>query len=115
MSKAGKKKNFTECELEMLTEVEAHKNVLFGTLSSGINTKRKVSEWESVCEPVNAVGTEKRTHAELKKNLSDIKVDVKRRRAAHRQSVAKTGGGTGEEELTPFEQRVSWGQLKADK
>ena len=50
-------------------------------------------------EAFNAVGSEKRTQAEVKKKWSDIKVDVKWRLAAHRQSVAKTGGGG-------FEQRV---------
>ncbi len=108
MSKTGKKKSFTEGELEaLLAEVEARKNVLFGMLPSGISNKRKRSEWESVCEAVNAVGSEKHTQAEVKKKWSDIKVDVKRRMAAHRQSVAKTGGGTGEEGPTPFEQRVA--------
>ena len=46
-----------------------------------------------VSEAFNAVGSEKRTQAEVKKKWSDIKVDVKRRVAAHRRSVAKTGGG----------------------
>ncbi len=89
MNKTGRKRDFSECELEMLlNEVEAHKHILFGTLSSGINTKRKKSEWESVCEAVNAVGSEQLTSSELKKKWSDIKVEVKRRTAAHRQSVA---------------------------
>ena len=66
--------------------------MLFGTLSSGISSKRKRSGWESA---VNAVGSEKRTQAEVKKKWSDIKVDVKRRLAAHHRIVAKTGGGTG--------------------
>ena len=44
-------------------------------------------------EAFNAVGSEKRTQAEVKNKWSDIKVDVKRRLAAHRRSVAKTGGG----------------------
>ncbi|XP_061593275.1 nuclear apoptosis-inducing factor 1-like [Cololabis saira] len=108
MSKTGKKRNFTECEMEtLLSEVEARKRVLSGTLSSGITRKRKRSEWDSVCDAVNAVGSEQRTHAELKKKWSDIKVEVKRRTAAHRQSVAKTGGGKGEDDLTPFQQRVA--------
>ena len=90
----GKKKNFTETEMEvLLSEVETRKNVLFVTLSSDISRKRKRSGWESVCEAVNAVGSENRTQAEVKKRWSDIKVDVKRRLAAHRRSVAKTGGG----------------------
>ena len=67
MRKTGKK-NFTKSEMEvLLSEVEASKNVLFGTLSSGISSKRKRNGWESVCEVVNAVGSEKRTQAEVKK------------------------------------------------
>ena len=57
-------------------------------------------------EAVNAVGSEKRRQAEVKKKWPDIALDMKRRLAAHRQSVAKTGGGTGEEGPTLFEQRV---------
>jgi len=67
----------------LLSKVEARKNVLFGTLSSGISNKRKRSGWESVCEAVNAVGSEKRTQAEVKKKWSNIKVNVKWRMAAH--------------------------------
>ncbi|XP_039526127.1 myb-related transcription factor, partner of profilin-like [Pimephales promelas] len=108
MAKASKKRNFTENELEvLLSEVETRKNVLFGTLSSGINNKRKKKEWESLSEAVNQVGSESRTVNELKKKWSDIKVEVKRRTAAHRQSVGRTGGGTGADELTPFDQRVA--------
>ena len=70
----------------LLSEVEARKNVLFGTLSYDISSKRKRSGWESVSEAINAVGSEKSTQAEVKKKWSDIKVDVKRR-------LAKTGGG----------------------
>ena len=46
-----------------------------------------------MCEAVNSVGSAKRTQAEVKKKWSHIKVDVKRKMAAHLQSVAKTGGG----------------------
>ena len=77
----------------LLSKVEARKNVLFGTLSYDISSKRKRSGWETVSEAFNAVGSEKRTQAEVEKKCSDIKVDVKRRQAAHRRSVAKTGGG----------------------
>ncbi|XP_016341425.1 nuclear apoptosis-inducing factor 1-like isoform X2 [Sinocyclocheilus anshuiensis] len=109
MSKtSSKKRNFTESELEvLLSEVETRKNILFGTLSSGINNKRKKNEWDSLADAVNAVGSENRTVNELKKKWSDIKVEVKRRTAAHRQSVGRTGSGTGVDELTPFEQRVA--------
>ncbi|XP_034150731.1 nuclear apoptosis-inducing factor 1-like [Esox lucius] len=67
----------------------------------------KKKEWPSLSDAVNAVGSESRTVNELKKKWSDIKVEVKRRTAAHRQSVGRTGGGTGTDELAPFDQRVA--------
>uniref|UniRef100_A0A8C5CRZ1 Myb/SANT-like DNA-binding domain-containing protein n=1 Tax=Gadus morhua TaxID=8049 RepID=A0A8C5CRZ1_GADMO len=104
----GKKRNFTESELEILLhEVEMRKHMLFGTLSTGMNAKQKRSEWERVCEAVNAVGSQQRTHSEIKKKWSDLKVEVKRRVSAHRRSVTATGGGTGVGELSPFDLRVA--------
>uniref|UniRef100_A0A8C5C235 Myb/SANT-like DNA-binding domain-containing protein n=1 Tax=Gadus morhua TaxID=8049 RepID=A0A8C5C235_GADMO len=104
----GKKRNFTESELEILLhEVEMRKHMLFGTLSTGTNAKQKRSEWERVCEAVNAVGSQQRTHSEIKKKWSDLKVEVKRRVSAHRRSVTATGGGTGVGELSPFDLRVA--------
>ena len=48
MSKTGKKNNLTESEMEvLLSEVEALKNGLFGTLSYDISRKRKRYGWES--------------------------------------------------------------------
>ncbi|KAE8284740.1 Nuclear apoptosis-inducing factor 1 [Larimichthys crocea] len=104
----GKKRNFTESELEVLiNEVETRREILFGTLSTGVNTKRKRREWEHVCEAVNAVGSEQRTESELKKKWSDLKMEVKRRVSAHRRSMTATGGGSGVEELSSFDRRVA--------
>ncbi|XP_062242744.1 nuclear apoptosis-inducing factor 1-like [Platichthys flesus] len=83
------------------------KHMLFGTLSTGINAKQKTNEWERVCEAVNAVGSQQRTHSEIKKKWSDLKVEVKRRVSAHRRSVTATGGGMGVGELSPFDLRVA--------
>ena len=49
MAKAsGKKRNFIACELEeLLSEVEESKNILFGSLSSAINSKCQKIEWEN--------------------------------------------------------------------
>ncbi|KAK0146661.1 t-SNARE domain-containing protein 1 [Merluccius polli] len=75
-----KKRNFTESELEIVVnEVETWREILFGTLSAGINMKRTRNEWERVCEAVNAVGSEQRTRTQVKKKWSDLKVEVKPR------------------------------------
>ena len=104
----GRKKNFSECEVEVLiSEVEARNNILFGSLSSGISTKTKKMAWEKVAKSVNDVGAESQTVADIKKKWSDIKVDVKRKVSAHRRSVGQTGSGAGVGELAPFEQRVA--------
>ena len=39
-----------------------------------------------MCEAVHAVGSEQRTHTQVKKKWSDVKVEVKRRVSAHRRS-----------------------------
>ena len=75
----------------LLSEVEARKNVLFGTLSYDISSKRKRSGWESVSEAFNAVGSEKRTQAEVIKKWSDIKVDVKRKCGQNRRGDRRRG------------------------
>jgi hypothetical protein len=107
MDKA-RKKNFSECEVEVLiSEVEARNKILFGSLSSGISTKTKKLAWESVAKSVNEVGAESRTVADIKKKWSDIKVDVKKKVSAHRRSVGQTGSGAGVGELALFEQRVA--------
>ena len=47
----GRKKTFSECEVEVLiSEVEARNNILFGSLSSGISTKTKKLAWEKSCQ-----------------------------------------------------------------
>ena len=53
------------------------------------------------------MGSQQRTHSEIKKKWSDLKVEVKRRVSAHRRSVTATGGGTGVGELSPFDLRVA--------
>ena len=66
----GRKKNFSECEVEVLiSEVEARNNILFGSLSSGISTKIKKLAWEKVAKSVNDVGAESRTVADIKKKV----------------------------------------------
>ena len=66
MTKQVKKRNFTDCEIEVLiTEVEARKFVLFGGLSSGINNLKKSAEWQTVTRAVNAVGSEIWTIADI--------------------------------------------------
>jgi len=59
---------------------------------------------ESLADVISAVGSENRTVNDLKKKWSDIKVEVT---AVHRQSVGRTGSGTGVDEFTPFVQRVA--------
>ncbi|XP_027135231.1 uncharacterized protein LOC113745873 [Larimichthys crocea] len=68
--------------------------------------RKKRRERELVCEAINAVGSEQRTHTEVKKKWSDLEVEVKRRVSAHHRSVTTTGRGTGVEEL-PFDKRVA--------
>ena len=71
-----KKRNFSETEIEVLTdEVDGRKGILVGSHSTGISNKRKGSEWLSVATAVNAASATERAVSEIKKKRSDLKVD----------------------------------------
>ena len=75
----AKKRNFTQCEVEVLVgEVEKRKAVLFGGYSAGVANAKKAQEWQHVADNVNAVTSEGRSVAEVKKKWCDIKVDAKK-------------------------------------
>ncbi|XP_060782601.1 uncharacterized protein LOC132889793 [Neoarius graeffei] len=103
-----KKRNFTDCEVEVLVdEVEQRRAVLFGGHSTGVTNAKKTCEWQHVADAVNSVASQGRTMAEVKEKRSNIKVDAKKRIAAHRQSVRAAGGGKGEPELTPLDRKLA--------
>ena len=77
--------------------MEPRREILSGPPSAGIHMKRK--EWEHVCEAVHAVGSEQRTHTQVKKKLSDLKVEVKRRVSAHRRILGRPLGGAVFEQI----------------
>ena len=106
----AKKRNFTQCEVEVLVgEVEKRKAVLFGGYSAGVANAKKAQEWQHVADNVNAVTSEGRSVAEVKKKWCDIKVDAKKHLASHRQSTCATDGGTGQPELTLLDEKLARG------
>lgn len=93
MAKASKKRNVTECELKvLLLEIDRRKNCCLQVCPPELIAKEKI-ECKSLADAVNVVGSEHRTVNKLKKTWSDLKVQVRRRTAAHRQSVNRTGRG----------------------
>lgn len=107
VERKSKKRNFTQCEVEVLVgEVEKRRKMLFRGHSVGITNVKKALEWQKVADAVNA--SEGRTMAKIKKKCSDIKVDAKKRLALHRASVSATGGGKGTPELTPLDETLSY-------
>ncbi|KAJ8377089.1 hypothetical protein SKAU_G00076690 [Synaphobranchus kaupii] len=89
----SKKKNFSECEIEVLLgEVERRRAILFDGHSMGISNKRKRLEWHKVCAAVNSVSSVCRCTPEVKKKWFDMKVQAKKRLSAHSVSASGWGG-----------------------
>ena len=66
--KRGKKRNFNNCEVEILVgEVETRQNILFGGHSIGVTNAKKATEWQHVADAVNSASAQGRTVAEIKK------------------------------------------------
>ena len=109
MAKRAKKQNFSNAEMETLVnEVESNQKIIFGSLSAGgVTNKRKIAAWENVTDAVNSVGSEVRTLSEIKKKWFDVKVNAKKRVAAHRRGTSATGGGQTNTELSPLDNRIA--------
>lgn len=102
----SKKKNFSDCEIEvLLAEVERRRRVLFNGVSMGVSNRRKRMEWHRVCVAVNNVSSDHRSPGEVKKKWFDIKVQAKKRISAHRQSVGAAGWSSP---LSPLDERVAF-------
>uniref|UniRef100_A0A672G0Y3 Myb/SANT-like DNA-binding domain-containing protein n=1 Tax=Salarias fasciatus TaxID=181472 RepID=A0A672G0Y3_SALFA len=99
--RSGKKRNFSEVEINTLTsEVEQNRHVLFGSLKTRIKGAQKNAVWKKITGAVNSVATEERTPAKVKKKWSDLKLATKKRVAALRRSSTETGGGPPDPSLT---------------
>ncbi|RXN33911.1 nuclear apoptosis-inducing factor 1 [Labeo rohita] len=80
--------------------------VLFGSLSGGVTTKSKYVAWQAVTQAVNEVGGKQRTLPEVKKKWADLKLQSKKRIAAHMAKVRLTGGGGPTCKLSPEDERI---------
>ncbi|KAI2668908.1 Nuclear apoptosis-inducing factor 1 [Labeo rohita] len=80
--------------------------VLFGSLSGGVTTKSKYVAWQAVTQAVNEVGGKQRTLQEVKKKWADLKLQSKKRIAAHMAKVRLTGGGGPTCKLSPEDERI---------
>lgn len=66
-----KKRNFSELEAKTLTsEVERNKEVLFGSIQTGIKRAHKTAVWRRITAAVNRVAVEERTPAEVPATLT---------------------------------------------
>jgi formylmethanofuran dehydrogenase subunit E-like metal-binding protein len=65
-----RKANFSDEEVSsLLEEFGENASVLRSRLTNSVTNKRKKQIWEAVCAKVNSRGTERRTIAELKKEM----------------------------------------------
>ena len=108
----AKKCNFTQCEVEVLVgEVGKTKAVLFGGHNVGsdlVTTAKKALEWQHVADNINAVASEGRSVAKVKKKkVIRHKSGRKKCLTSHRQSVSAMGGGTGQPELTLLDEQLA--------
>lgn len=95
-----KQRKWQKQEKKLKFEVEAKKffvfYFLFGTLAD-----IKKMEWWHVMESVNVVASVNQLSQKKRKEEKKTKVEVKQRAAEHQQSMSRTGGGSGADELTP--------------
>ena len=103
----AKKRNFTQCEVEVLVgEVEMRKAVLFGGHGVWVTNVIMAAcggRCQCCCLRRLECGQSKKKVVRYKSRCKKKKKHL----AAHRQSVCATGGGTGQPELTPLDEKLT--------
>lgn len=104
-----KASNFTQVELDTIAaEVEKRQAVIYGHLSFGLTAKDKADAWNEIVGVVNSVNTgELRNVKQVRKKWSEVVSGLKRKEAARRREMLKTGGGVSEVgEISSVEERI---------
>lgn len=100
--------NFNKSEVDvLLSEVKTRKNIILGNHTTGITNKRKYVEWQQITAAVNAVSSTERAVPEVKKKWQDLKVEGKKRLAAHKASIEASDGNDPTPLLSDFEERMA--------
>lgn len=107
-TKRPRKPHFSPQELSALVaEVFDHRVILFSPLKTSVTNADKKLAWVEVTRRVNAVGQGiTRTADEVRIKWRDYSTVVKKKAAALRREMAKTGGGNSLPPLSPEEEKV---------
>ncbi|KAK4877005.1 hypothetical protein RN001_009511 [Aquatica leii] len=94
--------NFTDGEITLLVELAIkHSSTIECAKSDAVTWKQKVKVWEQLTAEFNsASGHLPKTTKSLKIKYDGIKKDLRKKKAANRQQIFITGGGTSD--LTPL-------------
>ncbi|KAL1268610.1 hypothetical protein QQF64_033973 [Cirrhinus molitorella] len=103
--------NFTAAEIETLISlVEKAKAIIFGKFSPLLTHEDKEREWVRVAENVSAVSGINRTAESVKKQITSLASETKKKAVLQARKIKKTsdgGGGTSDApSLTPSETRM---------
>ncbi|XP_056378363.1 myb-related transcription factor, partner of profilin-like [Hyla sarda] len=107
--RAGKKKNYTDQEMELLVdEVIANWRTLFSKNSEKMPMSIRTAVWNGILVKVNSLGIDRRTVPELKKKWVDIRNKVKAKMAlVSKESQQTSGGSRSNVYLTAMERKVA--------
>lgn len=100
--------NFKTDELEALvTCVEKSKDILFGKFTSNITKEAKDREWEKIADTVSAVAGVSRDVEAIKKKVSTLTSQTKKKAVLVAKDQKQTGAGSSSvPPLTPAESRI---------
>ena len=94
VSERVRAKNWTEDELQTLTdEVQDKKIILFSSQSNTMTNSLKNNTWAEVAARVSAVSSQDRTAAQCRKKWSDFSSRSKLKYVKHNKEGKVTGGG----------------------
>lgn len=107
-SQEGKAPEMMNEELQILMDEYERRRAIIDSDEKTVDFARKKNHaWEKITEAVNACSNHKRTIAQVKTKMKNLKTRAKSRYVATKRLSGKTGGGPPPKQLSAVEERLA--------
>ena len=101
MASNKRAENFTQDEIDILVgEVLSRKHIVNASFSSTVTKSVKKNAWEEIARAVTRVDGKERNEEDVKKKMTALKCETKKRHTELKRERNMTGGGPAPDELS---------------
>lgn len=90
----------------LINEYEARKNILDSDVRTAESGRKKTKAWQEIADAVNAISSYKRTVAQIRIKLKNLKSKAKSNYMSLKRQVNQTGGGPPPKQMSQAEDKL---------